>query len=257
VDLEVQATTLAALLLGVARAVGFVLIAPPFAGRSLPVPVRAAFAMSLSLVLLPHLREDIPAVTAVFLLVTTATEVAIGAALGFLVSLLFTAVQLAGDIIDVTGGFSLQPAYDPTSQTMNASIGRMHYLLAITLLFTSGGHMLLIAGYARSYEALPIGDMLPTGQLASMLVTAFGMMFLAAAQIAAPLVAVLLLSDVALALLSRAAPALNMFAIGFPVKIMLTLTLLGLTFPLLPAAVDALLTHAVQAMTSLGTENVE
>ena len=80
--------------------------------------------------------------------------------------------------------------------------------------------------------------------------TALGMMFLAALQIAGPMVAVLLLADVALALLSKAAPALNMFSLGFPVKIMVTLTLLGLTFPLLPPALDALMDTAVQAMTS-------
>jgi flagellar biosynthetic protein FliR len=62
------------------------------------------------------------------------------------------------------------------------------------------------------------------------------------------MVAVLLLADVALALLSKAAPALNIFAIGFPVKIMVTLALLGLTFPLLPTALDSLMNHAVEAM---------
>ena len=81
--------------------------------------------------------------------------------------------------------------------------------------------------------------------------TAFSMMFLAALQIAGPMVAVLLLADVALALLSRAAPALNIFAFGFPVKILLTLTMLGLTFPLLPPALDALMEHAARAMISL------
>ena len=84
-----------------------------------------------------------------------------------------------------------------------------------------------------------------------MLIQAVSMMFLAALQIAGPMVAVLLLADVALALLSRAAPALNIFSFGFPVKIMLTLLMLGLTFPLLPSALDGLLEHGVQAMTSL------
>ena len=84
-----------------------------------------------------------------------------------------------------------------------------------------------------------------------MLITAFTMMFLAAVQIAGPMVAVLLLADVALALLSRAAPALNIFSFGFPFKIMLTLMMLGLTFPLLPPALDALLEHGVRAMISL------
>jgi flagellar biosynthetic protein FliR len=177
--------------------------------------------------------------------------VIIGAALGFVVQVLFTAVQLAGDLIDVTGGFSLQPAYDPLAMTQNATIGRLHYLLAITLLFTSGGHLLIVKGFVTSYVGLPVGGNVPTDQLAKVLMTAFSMMFMAALQIAGPMVAVLLLADVALALLSRAAPALNIFAIGFPVKIMLTLAMLGLTFPLLPPALDTLLQHATRAMISL------
>jgi flagellar biosynthetic protein FliR len=135
--------------------------------------------------------------------------------------------------------------------TQNSSIGRLHYLLAITLLFTSGGHLLIVKGFATSYVGLPVGADVPTDQLGAVILTAFSMMFLAALQIAGPMVAVLLLADVALALLSRAAPALNIFQMGFPVKIMLTLAMLGLTFPLLPPALDTLLEHGTRAMMSL------
>jgi flagellar biosynthetic protein FliR len=204
--------------------------------------------MALSVLLSTQIAPSLPEPTAGFLVVSAITEVIIGAALGFVVQVLFTAVQLAGDLIDVTGGFSLQPAYDPLSMTSNQTIGRLHYLLASTLLFTSGGHLLIVRGFATSYVGMPVGGSVPTDQIAQVLITAFSMMFLAALQIAGPMVAVLLLADVALALLSRAAPALNIFAIGFPVKIMLTLSLLGLTFPLLPPALDALLEAATRAM---------
>jgi flagellar biosynthetic protein FliR len=247
-DLSVPAVTLAALLLGTARATGFVLLAPPFNSKSIPGPVKAAFAMALSVLLSTKIAAGLPAPTAGYLVVTAVTEVVIGAALGFVVQVFFTAVQMAGDLIDVTGGFSLQPAYDPLSMTANQTIGRLHYLLASTLLFTSGGHLLIVRGFATSYQGMPVGGSVPTDQIAHVLMTALGMMFLAALQIAGPMVAVLLLADVALALLSRAAPQLNIFQIGFPVKIMLTLTLLGLTFPLLPPALDTLLEHAARAM---------
>jgi flagellar biosynthetic protein FliR len=250
VDLQVPSATLAALLLASARATGFVVLAPPFNNNAIPSAVKGALALALSLVVFPHISGTLPAITAGFLIVTAITEAIIGAALGFLVQVLFTAVQMAGDIIDVTGGFSMQPAYDPMSLSTHGVIGKMHYLLATTLLFTSGGHLLLVRGFVTSYEGLPLGGSLPTDQLGSALITAFSMMFLAALQIAGPMVAVLLLADVALALLSKAAPALNIFAIGFPVKIMISLTLLGLTFPLLPAALDTLMDHAVQAMTA-------
>ena len=237
-DLSVPSATLAALLLASARATGFIVMAPPFNSGSIPKPAKAALALALSLVAFPHIVGTVPEVTAGFLVVTAITEAVIGAALGFIVQLFFAAVQLAGDLIDVTGGFSLQPAYDPLSMTTSSSVGRLHHLLAVTLLFTSGGHLLIVRGFATSYEGLPVGGTVPTEQLAQVLITALSLMFLAALQIAGPMVAVLLLADVALALLSRAAPALNIFSFGFPVKIMLTLAMLGLTFPLLPPALD-------------------
>jgi flagellar biosynthesis protein FliR len=250
-DLSVPAVTLAALLLGTARAAGFVFMAPPFNSRTIPGPVKGALAMALSLLLSTQIAPTLAEPTAGFLVVAAVTEVVIGAALGFVVQVLFTAVQMAGDLIDVTGGFSLQPAYDPLAMTQNATIGRLHYLLAVTLLFTSGGHLLMVKGFATSYQGLPVGGEVPVDQLGAVLIQAVSMMFLAALQIAGPMVAVLLLADVALALLSRAAPALNIFSFGFPVKIMLTLLMLGLTFPLLPSALDGLMEHGVQAMTSL------
>ncbi len=249
--LEVPAVTLVALLLGTARAAGFVLLAPPFNSRSIPAPVKGALAMALSLLLSAKIAPTLPEVSGGFLVVAAVTEVVIGAALGFVVQVLFTAVQMAGDLIDLTGGFSLQPAYDPLAMTLNSSVGRLHYLLATTLLFSSNGHLLVVKGFATSYQGMPVGGSVPTDQIGAVLVTAFTMMFLAAVQIAGPMVAVLLLADVALALLSRAAPALNIFSFGFPFKIMLTLVLLGLTFPLLPPALDALLEHGVRAMVSL------
>jgi flagellar biosynthetic protein FliR len=249
--LEVPAVTLVALLLGTARAAGFVMLAPPFNSRSIPAPVKGALAMALSVLLSAKIAPTLPEVSGGFLVVAAVTEVVIGAALGFVVQVLFTAVQMAGDLIDLTGGFSLQPAYDPLAMTNNSSVGRLHYLLATTLLFSSGGHLLIVKGFATSYEGMPVGGSVPTDQLGAVLIKAFAMMFLAAVQIAGPMVAVLLLADVALALLSKAAPALNIFSFGFPFKIMLTLLMLGLTFPLLPPALDALMDHAVRAMVSL------
>jgi flagellar biosynthetic protein FliR len=249
--LEVPAVTLVALLLGTARAAGFVMLAPPFNSRSIPAPVKGALAMALSVLLSTHIAPSLPELSGGFIMVAAVTEVIIGAALGFVVQVLFTAVQMAGDLIDLTGGFSLQPAYDPLAMTNNSSVGRLHYLLATTLLFTSGGHLLIVKGFATSYEGMPVGGSVPTEQLGAVMIKVFAMMFLAAVQIAGPMVAVLLLADVALALLSKAAPALNIFSFGFPFKIMLTLIMLGLTFPLLPPALDALMDHAVRAMVSL------
>src|SRR3712207_9313480 len=77
-----------------------------------------------------RIAPGLPEPTTGFIVVGAITEVAIGAALGFVVHVLFAAVQYAGDLIDLTGGFSLQPAYDPLPMTTSSSAGRLHYLLA-------------------------------------------------------------------------------------------------------------------------------
>ena len=250
-DLQVPTATLVALVLGTARGTGFVLFAPPFNSNAIPSPVKGAMALALAVTVYSRIAPGLSNPSAGFILVTAVTEVAIGAALGFLVQLLFSAIQVAGDLLDLTGGFTLQPAYDPLSMTQSGVVGKLHFQLASTLLFTSGGHLLLVRGFVESYKGLPLGAALPAKQLSHDLILAFGMMFLAALQIAGPLIAVLLLADLALGLLSRAAPALNIFQLGFPVKIMLTLTLLGLTFPLLPPALNTLIEHATRAIVSL------
>jgi flagellar biosynthesis protein FliR len=250
-DLQVPTATLVALVLGTARSTGFVIVAPPFNSGAIPVSVKAALALALSITVQSRIAPGLGNPTASFLIVTAVTEFAIGAALGFLVQILFAAVQTAGNIIDLSGGFSLQPAYDPMSLSVNGPIGKLHLQLASTLLFTSGGHLLMVRGFVESYKGLPLGAAVPVHHLAQDLIQAMSMMFLAALQIAGPMVAVLLLADLALALLSRAAPALNVFQTSFPVKIMLTLSLLALTFPLLPSALNTLIEQATRAIVSL------
>jgi flagellar biosynthetic protein FliR len=250
-DLQVPTATLVALVLGTARGTGFVLFAPPFNTSAIPSPVKGALALALAVTVYTRIAPGLGNPTAGFILVTGVTEVAIGAALGFIVQLLFSAIQVAGDLLDVTGGFSLQPAYDPLAMTNSGTIGRLHFQLASALLFTSGGDLMVVRGFVESYKGLPLGAALPMKQVSHDLIQAVGMMFLAALQIAGPMIAVLLLADLALGLLSRAAPALNIFQLGFPVKIMLTLALLGLTFPLLPPALDTLIEQATRAIVSL------
>lgn len=245
--------TVAALLLGMCRATGFMLIAPPFNTRAMPSQAKALFAMVLTIALMPTIREDIGPDPSFALLIGGAlSELVIGAALGFLVSLVFSAVQIAGDLIDLASGFALQPAFDPQAMTMHSAIGKFHSLMATTLLFTSGAHLMLVRGFVQSYDALPLGGGLPTDDLGPMLIHGISTMFLSALQIAGPMIAVLFLTDMALALLSKAAPGLNVFQVGLPLKMMMVLGLLALTIPLLPAAIEALITEGIRMMLHLG-----
>jgi flagellar biosynthetic protein FliR len=172
-------------------------------------------------------------------MVAALTQIAVGVTLGFIGVVVFAALQAAGAILDLFGGFAMAQVFDPQSHVQTSLFGRFYNLLAVTLLFALGGHLLLVHGFLRSFDAVPTGG-LHTGSLADLLVTDVGLLLVAALEIVAPLLAALFLADVALGLLSRAAPEMNVFVLGLPLKILLTLTLTGLALPLLPEAVSTL-----------------
>jgi flagellar biosynthetic protein FliR len=117
----------------------------------------------------------------------------------------------------------------------------------VTLLFVTNGHLLLIRGFMASFDAVGFHGP-PLADLTDLFVRDLGMFLVAAIEIAAPLLAALFLSEVALGILARAAPQMNVFILGFPLKILLTLVLGGLALPLLPGAMEALGGRALDHM---------
>jgi flagellar biosynthetic protein FliR len=183
---------------------------------------------------------------------SAALQVLAGASLGFLTYLMFIAVQSAGDLIDLFGGFSLAQGFDPLSNTQNSVFGKFHQMLAVVLLFALDGHLLVIRGFLQSYEAIPLDATVPLDDMARLVTTGIGTFFVSALQIAAPLVGVLFLVDIGLGLLTKIAPALNPFQLGFPAKILATLLLVGITLPLLPQAVQSVVDLGLQATRAAG-----
>lgn len=243
------AEQLTALLLGSVRAAAWLMICPPFAGRMIPATVKALLSVAIALPMLPKLSGQVaPGMTTPVLIISLVEQVLIGMALGFITALLFAAFQAAGSLIDLFGGFAVAFAFDPLAQTGNAVFGRFYNLLATTLLFATDAHQLVLRGFARSYTAVPLDGALSMAALQQMLTTGLGQMFLAAIQIAGPLIAVLFAADIALGLLSRVAPALNAFGLGFPAKILLTLSIAGTAMMLLPGAVETITDRAVRAV---------
>lgn len=245
--LSMSVASLESLMLVGVRIVAFLVIAPPFSHRGIPATVKVMLAMGLALAVAPGVSIPASPSTGVYV-GNLVWQVVIGLALGFLVYLVFSAVQSAGGLIDLMGGFSLGQGFDPMSQVNGAQFARLYQLTAIVLLFVSGGYQLVIGGLVRTFDALPLGATLDLAQLGEALTAGLTGMFLATLQIAGPLVVVLFLADVGLGLLTRVAPALNAFALGFPLKIFLTLSLSSLTFLAMPRIVEALTGTAVESM---------
>lgn len=242
---------LLAVILAAIRASAWLLVCPPFNSRLIPGQVKALLSVALALPMAPHLKGDLPSLQTSALVVSAAEQVAVGAALGFITALLFAALQAAGDLIDVFGGFTLAFAFDPLSQSQSSIFGRFYNLMAVTLLFASNGHQLVLRGFLQSYRTLPLNETLSLKTLSHLLTEGIGEMFLSAVQIAGPLIAVLFLTDVAFGLLNRVAPALNAFSLGFPAKIFLTLSLAGTAIAVLPRVLDTIVTKAVSAVVQI------
>jgi flagellar biosynthetic protein FliR len=244
---EISAASVVALLLATVRTSAWLIICPPFNTRMVPAQVKALLAVALALPMVPSLSAKAPPLEIAALLGCAVQQVVIGLALGFITSLFFAAVQAAGDLIDMFGGFALAQAFDPLSASRSSIFGRFYNLIAVTLLFVTDGYQLVLRGFLNSFKTLPLDGAFSLANLDRLLTHGIVELMLSALQIAGPLIAVLFLTDVALGLLNRVAPALNAFALGFPAKIFLTLSLAGTAILVLPKAVDGLVDQAVKA----------
>ncbi|GAA2647848.1 flagellar biosynthetic protein FliR [Paractinoplanes durhamensis] len=248
---DVPTADLLAILLGAARTGAWLMISPPFNSRFIPGTVKALLSVGLTLPLAPYLKGTVPSLETPDIIACAALQVFVGASLGFITALLFSALQAAGDLLDLFGGFTLSSGYDPLSLNQSSVFGRFYNLVAVTILFTSGGHQVILRGFLQSFRTLPLNAHYDLATFSQLLLKGIGDMFLSAIQIAGPLVIVLFLTDVAFGLLNRVAPALNAFQLGFPAKIMVLLLLSGLAITTLPTVVEALVDRSVTAVLKL------
>jgi flagellar biosynthetic protein FliR len=242
---SVSAELLVGFLLAMVRASAWVLVSPPFNTRLLPPQAKIALALAVSVPVGPRLAALHPSLEPGPLVGAVVLQVAAGLALGFVTQIIFSAIQAAGELIDLFASFTIAATYDPFTNNNQAVFGRFYQLLAMALLFSFDGHLLLVRGFMDSFTAMPTGwpDM---DSVTGFLLRSLGMFFVSALEIAAPVVAALFLTEVALGLLSKAAPAMNVFTLGFPLKILLTFGLVGLALPLLPGTVDRLVRESVR-----------
>jgi len=250
-NFEIATAEFLAIMLGVVRTSAWMMICPPLSSRLIPGQVKGLLAVGLTLPMAPYLRQTVPSLETRDLIFNAALQVLIGAALGFLTALLFAAIQAAGDLLDLASGFTLASTYDPFSQSSSSIFGRFYNLVALTLLFASDGHQLIIRGFLQSFRTLPLDATFSMETFSRLLLQGIGEMFLAAIQIAGPLIAVLFLADVALGLLNRVAPALNAFQLGFPIKIFLVVTLSAIAISQLPGVLDTLVEKSVTVVVRL------
>lgn len=249
--LTVAGEPLIAFLLASVRIIAWLAVVQPFSSRAVPAMAKTVLALALAFAVVPTAEGAELPLDTVELGMTVLTQVLLGAAMGFVTSLLFSTVAAAGSMIDVFGGFSLAQSFDPLGMNASTVFGTLHQWIATVLLFISGGYLLVFGGLLRTFEVIPIGSDPSLDSGPAVLTAIFQLFFITAVQIALPMAAVLFIADLGLALLTKVAPQLNALNVMFPVKIGLTLLLVGLSFPVLPEVVDRLVEYALEAMAAI------
>jgi len=205
--------------------------APVFSSPSLPAVVKASIILSFSICLASSgVVAPIPP-TFGMLFLAIAREILIGLLLGFAANLIFTAVQLGGQVIGMDMGLGIVSVMDPQFEAQVSIISQFQVMAAILIFLAVGGHLKLIEVFASNLNALPPGRIVLSGEVIESLVYLTSEIFTVGLKLAAPIVATLFAANVILGVFARSVPQMNMLILGFPLKIFTGFMLLGLSLP--------------------------
>jgi flagellar biosynthesis protein FliR len=225
------------LLLALTRMSAFV-AASPILNKSMPLPGRLMTALALAL----FLSEPVAPMGVGELVVASVTNAAVGIVLGFLTGVIFHIFAVAGGVIDMASGLAVSAMVDPSMGQQAAIFGRIFNITALTLFMVIGGMEVVVRGLATSITAIPLdGSISPQGGLATVAVALVGRLMLAGIELALPVLAALFLAEVVLGLAARFAPQANVFILGLPLKILIAITVVGMSFMFFPEAMDGVL----------------
>jgi flagellar biosynthetic protein FliR len=219
---------------------------PLLGNKAVPARVRVALAMVLAMVVTPMLPVDtslqLTSGDGVLILLQ---QIAIGAALGFALRIVFTAVEYAGQLMGLQMGLSFATLFDPVNGAQTQVVAQFLVLTTALILFAFNGHHLVITALVQSFQDIPIGATLsPDGFV--MLARWGGVLFEVGLHISLPVTAALLATNLTIGMMSRASPQLNIFAIGFPLTLGVGFIVLYLALAYLPARLDEFWLRAVQ-----------
>lgn len=204
-----------------ARIGAFIVATPIFGGPNTPGPVKAGMAFVVSLLMLPLVpvvQQDIDGGLPGFILALL-REFGVGFLAGYLCQLVLQVMNIAGQIVDIHIGFLMSTYFDPAVGGQITLTAKFLYLLGIVLFFILDGHHMLMLGLAKSFDIVPLNTAMLSGDGMLALVKAFARMITVAVQISTPVIAVVIIIDVCLGLMGRTAPQMNIFMLGFPLKI--------------------------------------
>ena len=232
-----------------ARILALLTAAPPFNNQGLNTRARLILGLAIALAITPALPKIAPLDPASGLgLLILAQQLVIGLAMGFAMRLAFTAIDLAGTMISNQMGLGFATAYDPQSAAQTAVISQFLGMLSLLVFLAIDGHLMVIATLGRSFVALPIGASTIASASWLNIANAGGLIFSSGVLLSLPVVVALLITNIALGVLGRVAPQLNLMAIGFPITIVLGFCALIVSLSYLATPLQQLFEFGLQSM---------
>ncbi len=211
------------------RIMATIIHVPVLGGQTIPNQVRIALGIVLAVVLIPWqpVAADAASMGLFGFAVAIAKELIIGTLAGFSAEMVFGAMQLAGEAMGVGSGFGSGRIFNPTFNESSSSFNQLFVMVAMMYFLVINGHQLFIAALARTFQLIPVGGDIPLNSI-NTLMQYFAELITAGIQLALPVMAALFLTDLSLGLLARVAPQVQVFFLGLPLKVGVSLFALGL-----------------------------
>jgi len=224
-----------------ARILAVIATAPFFSNQSIPGTVKIGLGTALTLMIAPTVPAmpdvQVGSIAGLFIL---AQQVLIGIGIGFVFRMIVAVIEMAGDTISMSSGLGFAAFFDPQSQGQTGVIRQLLVIIATTLFVSLNGHLLLISALADSFNSLPVSATPVSSGFSRQIVYWGGNIFKSGVHLALPVVAAMLIANMALGILTRAAPQLNLFAIGFPFTLGVAFIILLFIIPLMAGPMNNL-----------------
>lgn len=222
-------------------------VAPVFSMRVIPMRARVGLAFLIALCAQASLQgQPVISVNSPEALGAVVQQLAVGLAIGFAVRLVFAAVELAGEVIGLQMGLNFASFFDPASNAQVSAVSRFFGTIATLLFVVINGHLMVLMAVIRSFEAFPVdGNALQSLRTVQLHTLGSGL-FSSALWIALPMMGLLLFVNLAMGIISRVAPQMNIYAVGFPITLTVGLAGIAATLPTLEQPLTGLMTQALE-----------
>lgn len=214
------------------RVSAIMIMIPVISNRQVPLKIKGGVAIIVSCIVMPFVHPVPLSMGMPVLIFKMVGEVFIGVIIGLIGRLLFAGVQLAGQLVGFQMGFAIVNVVDPISSLQVSIIAQFQYVIAMLVFLSVNAHHIFLYAIAESFQIVPPLTFLFTGSLMDALIEFSKNIFVMAVKVGAPVMAILLFTSVSLGLIARTVPQINVFIVGFPLKIAIGLIGIGLTLPI-------------------------